>query len=326
MSNSMKSPQGSIPKLQGIPKLSLTAVTEATGTIINAFDGAVIQGDVFYLVYPPGLSREATDIRNSLRMATRSQRREREINGVLYQQRKPITYWLSVPGDSAQTEVELAFYESVLFEDEDGATGWRLLKHCSEYPILRWYVPPHETAIYSGPTLTISETTEIEEKAFGALKYEIEAAGTSVCAIIHEPNGTHTFPDYSSVIGKQNWAIEITRPLGAIVHGRVINMGTPKTPSDVIRAAYQPGLDAGAVREALRKATEDKSDMKKLLEANQRYCLLLVDTIGAVDPENSEQWGECEFDAFDSVVLMWIVPGHPDRMAVIKGNIPARLN
>ena len=48
---------------------------------------------------------------------------------------------------------------------------------------------------------------------------------------------------------------------------------------------------------------------------------MLVDTMGLVDLNDPEQWQHCELDAFDSVILVQLMPERPTEVAVIKGDI-----
>ena len=48
---------------------------------------------------------------------------------------------------------------------------------------------------------------------------------------------------------------------------------------------------------------------------------MLVDTMGLVDPNDTEQWQHCELDAFDSVILVQLMPERPTEIAAIKGDI-----
>ena len=273
------------------------------------------------MVYPEGLARHAAGIRNLLPVADYSKTVQTELNGVIFRQKKPITYALSVAFESLETEVQLAFFQSTLFEDEDAPVGWRLLRHSPLHPIQRWYVPANQPAIQDGRTLAMAKTEEVEDKAFACLQAEIEATGSTIRDAVHEPNGRQQFPDYRATIDGCSWALEITRPLGEILHGRMVSMGTSRTTADVARAAARSGLSESEISDALQKATNDKSDRKRHLSAEEKYCLLLVDTIGSIDANDTGQWVGCEFDDFDSVVVMWLIPGKPDRVAILKGDM-----
>ena len=125
----MRDPSLELSRLDGAGPLSASTITQAVGGIIDNFDGVTHQDDVFYLVYPPTNSRRAAGIRNTLQVLEGPETIEQEINGVLYRQKRPFTYWLPTPCCSTHSRVKLAFYQSVFFQDEDGPNGWRLLKH-----------------------------------------------------------------------------------------------------------------------------------------------------------------------------------------------------
>ena len=71
----------------------------------------------------------------------------------------------------------------------------------------------------------------------------------------------------------------------------------------------------------LRKETGKKTDRRERLEQGEKYCLVLVDTMGLVDLNDPEQWQHCELDAFDSVILVQLMPERPTEVAAIKGDI-----
>ena len=317
----MRDPSLELSRLDGAGTLSASTITQAVGGIVDNFDGVTHQDDVFYLVYPPTNSRRAAGIRNTLQVVEGPETIEQEINGVLYRQKRPFTYWLATPGCSTHSRVKLAFYQSVFFQDEDGPNGWRLLKHSPTHPIQTWYVSPEEPALQGESTFAIADTFEIEGRSFAVFQDAVERSGMPIYDVTEHPNGIYEFPDYKAVIGTQSWAIEIVRPLSTIVPGRVIIMGTARTLQDISKAASHPGLGPSAIRDGLSKATRDKSDRRKHLAQDEKYCLLLVDTMGSIDPGDSEQWEHCELDAFDSVVVVQLVPERPNQVAVVKSGI-----
>ena len=317
----MRDPSLELSRTDDLRPLSILAITRAAESIIERFDGIINPEDVFYLVYPQTISRLASGIRNTLQVAGWPETKEWEINGVRYQQKKPYTYWLSTPGFSTYGQVKMALYESSLFHDEDGPNGWRLLKHSSTQPIRQWYVPPDEPAFQGEGTFAAAVTFEVEEKAFAVFQDAVERSGTLIQDVDDHPNGKSGFPDYKAVIGTQPWAIEIVRPLGEMVKGRVITMGTEQSSLDVRKTASKPGLGLDAIGDGLRKATRGKAKRRKLLAQNEQYCLLLVDTLGSIDPEDPNQWEGCELDAFDSVVLVQLMPERSTDIVAISGAI-----
>ena len=318
---STRDPSLELSRIDGLGPLSMVAITRAADGIIGRFDGIINPEDVFYLVYPQAISRLVTGIRNILQVADRPATREWEINGMPYRQRKPYTYWLPMPSFSTYDQVKLAFCQSSFFQDEDGPNGWRLLKHSSTQPILQWYVSPDEPAFQGEGTFAVANTFEVEAEAFAVLQDAVERSGTSIQDVHDHPNEKNGFPDYKAVIGTQPWAIEIVRPLGDI---GIITMGTEQSSSDVRKAASRPGLGLEAIGDGLRKATKGKAKRRKHVAQNEKYCLLLVDTLGSIDPEDQNQWKGCELDAFDSVILVRLMPEHPTDIVAISGNIPLK--
>ena len=313
-----RDPSLELPRIDDVGPLSISAITRAAEGIIERFDGIINPDDVFHLVYPQTISRLAAGIRNILQVAGWPDTREGEINGVLYRQKKPFTYWLPVPGFSTYGQVKLAFCQSSFFRDEDGPNGWRLLKHSSTQPILQWYVSPDEPAFQGEGTFAAANTFEVEAKAFAVLQDAVERSGTSIQDVHDHPNEKNGFPDYKAVIGTQPWAIEIVRPLGDI---GIITMGTEQSSSDVRKAASRPGLGLEAIGDGLRKATKGKAKRRKHVAQNEKYCLLLVDTLGSIYPEDQNQWKDCELDAFDSVILVQLMPERPTDIVAISGDI-----
>ena len=316
-----RDPSLELSRIDDVGPLSTSAITRVAEGIIERFDGIINPDDVFYLVYPQTISRLAAGIRNILQVAGWPGTREWEINGVLYRQKKPYTYWLSTPGFSTYGQVKMALYQSSFFHDEDGPNGWRLLKHSSTQPILQWYVSPDEPAFQGEGTFAAADTFEVEEKAFAIFLDAVERSGASIQDVDDHPTGKSGFPDYKAVIGTQPWAIEIVRPLGEMVQGRVITMGTEQSSSDVRKAASRPGLGLEAIGDGLRKATKDKAKRRKHLAQSEKYCLLLVDTLGSIDPKDPNQWEGCELDAFDSVVLVQLMPERSTDIVAISGAI-----
>ena len=80
-------------------------------------------------------------------------------------------------------------------------------------------------------------------------------------------------------------------------------------------------LGSNAIGEALRKEIRKKTDRRKRLEQDEKYCLVLVDTMGLVDPEDPNQWESCELDAFDSVIIVQLMPERPTEIVAISGDI-----
>ena len=317
----MRDPSIELHRIEGEGPLSALNVAQAAGGIIERFDGIINPDDVFYLVYPQTISRLAAGIRNILQVADGPETKEWELNGVLYRQKRPFTYWLPTLGFSTYDQVRLALCESFLFQDEDGPNGWRLLKHSSTQPILRWYVSPEEPALQGEGTFAATDTFEVEPKAFTVLQRAAEQSGTPIYNIDDHPKGKSGFPDYKAVIGTQPWAIEIVRPLGEMIQGRIITMGTERSSSDISKAASKPGLRLEDIGDGLRKATRDKAKRRKCLAQNEKYCLLLVDTLGSIDPEDPDQWEGCELDAFDSVILVRLMPERSTDIVAISGDI-----
>ena len=305
-------------RMDDLGPLSILTITRAAENIIERCDGIINPDDVFYLVYPQTMARSIAGIRNTLQVADAPETREWEINEVPYCQRKPHTYWLPVPDFSTYDQVKLAFCQSSFFQDEDGPNGWRLLKHSSTQPILQWYVSPDEPAFLGEGTFAVANTFEVEARAFAVLQDAVERSGTSIQDVHDHPNEKNGFPDYQAVIGTQPWAIEIVRPLGDI---GVITMGTEQSSSDVRKAASRRGLGLEAIGDGLRKATKGKAKRRRHVAQNEKYCLLLVDTLGSIDPEDPKQWEGCELDAFDSVVLVQLMPERPTDIVAIKGDI-----
>ena len=69
MLHDMRNPSPQFRRLDGVGQLSLTVVIQAAEGIIDNFNGVTHQDDVFYLVYPPNVSRQAAGIRNTLQVA-----------------------------------------------------------------------------------------------------------------------------------------------------------------------------------------------------------------------------------------------------------------
>ena len=305
-------------QMDDLGPLSILTITRAAESIIERFDSIITPDEVLYLVYPQTIARSVAGIRNALQVANRPETREWDINGVPYRQKKPYTYWLPTPGLSTHDQVKLALYQSSFFLDEDGPSGWHLLKHSSTQPILQWYVPPDEPAFQGEGTFAVANTFEVEAKAFAVLQDAVERSGTSIQDVHDHPNEKNGFPDYKAVIGTQPWAIEIVRPLGDV---GIITMGTEQSSSDVRKAASRRELGLEAIGDGLRKATKSKAKRRRHVAQNEKYCLLLVDTLGSIDPEDPKQWEGCELDAFDSVVIVQLMPERPTDIVAIKGDI-----
>ena len=322
MSAAMRDPSPAFPRVDSVGPLSTPTITQAVEVIVDRFDGVIHQDDVFYLVYPTANSRPVAGIRNILQVAEIPEPTEWwEVNGVPCRRKRPFTYWLPISRSSTHGRVKLAFYESALFQDDDGPNGWRVLKHRPAQPIQRWYVPPEEPALQGEGTFAMADTFEVEEKALAVFREAAERSGAPLHDVVDHPNGKRAFPDYRASIGAQPWAIEMVRPLGDMVNGRVIIMGNERSASDVRRAGSKPGLGSSATGEALRKETRKKTDRRERLAQDEKYCLVLVDTMGLVDLNDPEQWQHCELDAFDSVILVQLMPERPTEVAVIKGDI-----
>ena len=313
-----RDPSLELSRLDNAGPLSTSSITRAGESIIERCDGIINPDDVFYLVYPQTMARSIAGIRNTLQVAHGPETREWEVNGVLYCQKKPYRYWLPMSGFSTYDQVKLAFYQSSFFQDEDGPNGWRLLKHSSTQPILQWYVSPDEPAFLGEGTFAVASTFEVEARAFAVLQDAVERSGTSIQDVHDHPNEKNGSPDYKAVIGTQPWAIEIVRPLGDI---GVITMGTEQSSSDIRKAASRRGLGLEAIGDGLRKATKGKAKRRRHVAQNEKYCLLLVDTLGSIDPEDPKQWEGCELDAFDSVVLVQLMPERPTDIVAITGDI-----
>ena len=95
--DNMRNSSPQFPPLDGVGQLSVAVVIQAAESIIDSFDGVTHEDDVFYLVYSRTISRRAAGIRNILQVAEGPETTEQEINGVLYHQKRPFTYWLPIP-------------------------------------------------------------------------------------------------------------------------------------------------------------------------------------------------------------------------------------
>ena len=302
--------------------LSRSVIAEFVGNIIKEFKGITNNDDIFYVICPPELSRPEAEIQGTVPMAKTSEIRTKVIGGVLYRQQVPDTYWLSVSTGVVPHVVRLAFCQSRCLQDVVGPTAWMVQKNGPTNPVWTQYVRADEPAFASQRTFATAPTDEVEQEAFAVLCDEIEKSGIPVSKSDREPGGKSLFPDYRVVIANQRWAVEITRPLGAAPFGRTATMGNSRTYERAKSAAAKPGLDWTSIVDSLKQSVENKSAKRKDLDADEKYCLLLVDTIGVLHPYDAGQWVGCELGAFDSVVLVLLEPDSPGLVTAVKGNMP----
>lgn len=303
----------------GNPLLSLDAVQDVVKNCIMAANGDAGQWEVFYIRYDQTLARAAAGVRNRLATARMSEDRTQEFCGVRMEQRRPITYWLSVTIDGQEQKVEVAFYQENGLSQVYGENGWMVVP----YPNQIRYLPADQPAAYLVGTYAIDPTELVESIAFTALKDEAIKRGVRVANEMHEPNGHQEFPDYKVQMDGRDWVVEVTRILGSITQNRVITMTERSAGPSISRAASQPGVDSNDVDAAIRKALNDKSQRREFVVSNELYCLLLVDVMDLIDQNDTAQWTKYadELTAFDSVVLAQIAPWQPDVVTVIKGSI-----
>ena len=315
--NSLLEQAGQFTKLPDNLPLSLDAVQEAVATCIMAANGDAGRWEVFYIRYDQPLARAAAGVRNRLATARMSEDRTQEFCGVRMEQKRPITYWLSVTVDGLEQKVEVAFYQENGPSQVYGENGWMI----APYPNEIRYLPADQPAAYLAGTYAIDPTDLVERKAFAALKDEAIKRGVSVADEMHEPNGHQKFPDYKVQMDDRDWVVEVTRILGAITENRVITMTERSAGPSISRAASQPGIDSDDSEAAIRQALNDKSQRRQFVASNELYCLLLVDVIDLIDQNDTDQWAKYDLTAFDSVVLVQIAPWQLDEVTVIKGSI-----
>ena len=318
--NSVLEPLDQFTELPGNNSLSLPAVQKAVEISIETGGPKVSQEDTFYLVHPGPLARTAAGIRNQLATARMSENRDREINGVLVQQNRPITYWLPITIKGTEVRVELAFCQLALaptFSD----SAWLIVPHNKENPNAIWYMPADQPAVYLEATYATSQTQEVEQRAFAALKSKAYELGIVVEDAKHEPDGTGEFPDYKATLDGQPWVIEITRILGKIPQTRVVAVRAKSEYAALCRAAGQTSIVSRDIDEAIKKAIEEKAQKASQVSINDKYCLLLVDVMELIDRQNIAQWEKYNLEVFDSVILVHITPDQPDKITLIKGSM-----
>ena len=317
--NAVLEPSDQFTELPENGSLSLLAVQRAVETSIANGSPKVSQEDTFYLVHPELLTRTAAGIRNRLATAKMSENRDREINGVLFQQNRPITYWLPITIEGREVRVELAFYQMALAPTYS-ASAWLVTPHNKENPNEIWYVPAEQPALYLEATYATSRTQEVEQRAFAALQSKADELGIGIEGATHEPNGIGTFPDYKVTLDGLPWVIEITRPLGDILQNRVVSVQSTHEQATINKAANQDSITDRDIDEAIQKAISEKSQRRSQVASNERYCLLLVDTIDMATPQAIRR-SQSSLDAFDSVILVHLAPSVPYRVTTIKGNM-----
>lgn len=251
-------------KLPGNSPLSLNAVQEAIKTSITAAKDDANQAEVFYILYPQSLARTAAGVHDRLVVARMSEDCYQKFNGVWVEQKRPITYWLSVSIDGQYQVVEVVFYQENELVSVYGESGWLTVP----YPNWMWYLPADQPAMYLEGTYAIDPTASVESKAFTALKAECIKRGVHVANEEHEPNGPQKFPDYKVGLNGHDWVVEVTRLMGVIPQNRVIAMAGQNEQPSIIRAANQPGITSDDVDAAILQAISDKSQRLALVASN----------------------------------------------------------
>lgn len=317
--NSVLEPSSQFTKLPGNDSLSLSAAQRAVENSIETGSPKVSQEDTFYLVHTDSLTRIVAGIRNRLATARMSENRDQEINGVLVQQNRPITYWLPITIEGREVRVELAFCQMALAPMYNDS-AWLVVPHNRENPNAIWYVPADQPTLYLEATYAMSVTQDVEERAFTAMKSNADELGISIEGAMHEPNGIGTFPDYKVTLDGLPWVVEITRPLGDILQNRTVSVRSRHEQPSINKAADQASITVRDIDEAIQKAITEKSRRRSQVASNERYCLLLVDTIDMVTPQAIFR-SQSSLNAFDSVILMHLAPSTPHRIMTIKGDM-----
>ena len=308
-------------RAEGNPDLSEGSLRLMIGTIVEETGLPVSCDDIFRIVFPSCLAVLARGARNRLGAKSKRPASEIETDGVVYRTEGYWTYVMPIEAQGQQSEVTVAFHE-VVGTYALGPTAWFVMRDSPDNPTLIYWVDPDRPPCVS-PTTALEPTEVVEQRAIAALTDAIARNGLDVEVEEHHPNGTKAFPECRLVINGQEWIVEVTRVLGNIVGGRVITLDADDTEKHVSRASKAPPLAASEIHAALRKALNDKAVKDRYMPPNAKYCVVLVDTLEALDTSDPEFWSKFDLHAFDAVAVARIEDGSPKLLDLVKGNITA---
>ncbi len=117
----------------------------------------------------------------------------------------------------------------------------------------------------------------------------------------YEPLGNQTFPDFDFHVRGEEWAVEVTRiESGMVSHYTLFGRLDRKMIEKVAQTEVtEPKINNALIREVARKT-------KRLEECDEyaRACLLLVDIVDAIEPNDSNMWSGVDLSAYEVVVLV----------------------
>lgn len=318
MVNDLATKKEQFPRAEGNPAFSMDSIRKLVEGIAESTDNPFVCGGIYYVVFPTNLADAARGIRNQLRAKERRAANEVETNGAVYRTGAYQTYVLDVEMQGQCHEATLAFCE-MRGDSSLGSHGWLVIQHGDD-PALTYWVDPDRPPFVS-PTTALESTDYVEHRAVAAIKDEVEKNGLAVEHEAHEPNGHGEFPDYQLVVSGQDWTVEVTRVLGDIVGRWIVTIGVEDTDVHVSRAARAPVLSRDDIDKAVEKALSDKSAMVPKLAPNTKYCVVLVDTLEQLEPDNENYWAGFDLTAFDVVVVARIEENSPNLLRFVKGSI-----
>ena len=134
-----------------------------------------------------------------------------------------------------------------------------------------------------------------------ALVKDTEVEVGDLCLPQYEPLGPSTFPDFELTIRNEEWAVEVTRVESEMVTYHLLSDPLDRKTMDKVRRA---AITDSKINEALKDSLESKTEKLGKCEVYSRACLLLVDTIDAIEPDNSAHWRDVDLSAYEVVALV----------------------
>lgn len=157
-------------------------------------------------------------------------------------------------------------------------------------------------AVYDG---SYDEKRDLELSAVysfcSALVENTEVAVTDLTPPRYEPLGPYTFPDFELGIRNEKWAVEVTRiESEMIAYFRLTDQLDRKAIDKVKRTE----VTDSKINKALVKALNDKTERLDKCDEYSRTCLLLVDILDAVGPDDPDMWNGVDLSSYEVVALV----------------------
>ena len=287
-------------------RLDIALITSKAKEIIQTMSPAYMAtSTILYIIHPPHLKETVVKALARLPLPPDFNATDQKL------------FIIAANGETYVFPIES--YEMDLPEDEaEGDT----------YFFMHLFNPIHSTLIMqvseSGirtrrdASLAVGNTAQVESWAISVIEHELLNKGMKI-DYEYEPNGHTSFPDFEADINGKKWAIEVTRVLGSIPKDRIVVADARDRNAMTGRALRRAPIDHTLVESALIAALDSKRSKRRDCKVDEKYCLVLVNSINLDIGGTSSIWNGKDLTDFDTVILIHTSP--QPTVEYIKGSL-----